>query len=656
MPKKGQDPNSDVNHDPHEAEETFTPPATLPPLTHVPATATTTTTGGTGTTGTTTTTPTTATATSGTGTTDPKTTSTGGTGGTGDTGGTGGVDGGGLGTFAKPLKVSFEHREEDNLAAAADLLVKNAAAMGVTAEAMVTATTRIADSLSTSPAITSAERGMTLRRAGEVNTATSELWIAIAAHTDAISFDSYEQFIEDLLCNRTPGDYRDTQEEQVRNDPDSLLAKPGRDRMFTRMSELRHLPGGELYELLRTATEAFLLIHAGVYPPVGVNTAKAIGAARTDAPVGDPYDRLNTGVRVNELEKKLSAYLGTSRNNYLHAIARQGALRIAESETEPSKYNPPPSPFCLDEGAFVTRPLLLELIWNYWHEEAMLTQTTAAITRRFQNVRRAGPGPDPLGELELHPLRGLSGFLWGYLRDEPQRLTVARRAYEYSHQYGLTLWGKAVPAMGAADPRPRFLEAFHNLLRQAVRFYREDADTTVIADAFPVLNSIREVHLVLAEGAHNQFRDLPWTARVEMLMQQWLLARPEMREFLRGRQMVPYPEGWMGSVDAMKRLQGWGDTSVIHFRDLARFGERLLLSIRYGNWTEITSQDHAVAWLRYWKEEVQGYIHSYFTATGVNLSDDAVEVSNRADVRYVQPSYHLRNRLLASRRALNASR
>lgn len=554
-----------------------------------------------------------------------------------------------------PHKISWDHNEHDNLSndlkahpltEAADLLVKHSVEIGKTASAMVSATNRIADTISTAPALNTTERGMTLRRAGEVNTATSELWMGIAAHTDAISYESYEMFIEDLLCNREPTSYRDKQEKEARGDSDAGQANRERDRMFRRIKNLRHLPGGELYELLRTATEAFLLIHAGVYPPVGANTVKAVGAADKDGTVADDYDRLNTGIRVDELEAKLAAYLGNSRNNYLKAIAGQGAA------SSTVRY----SPFCENEGLFVTQPLLLELIWNYWMEEGMLTQTTAAITRRFQNVHRSGPGPDPLAELELHPLRGLSGFLWGYLRDESQRLTVARRAYEYSHQYGLTLWGRAVPQVRAADPRPRFLEAFHNLLRQAARFYREDSDTTVIADAFPVLNSIREVHLVLAEGAHNQFRDLPWTARVEMLMQQWLLARPEMREFLRGRQMVPYPEGWMGSVDAMKRLQGWGDTSVIHFRDLARFGERLLLSIRYGNWTEITSQDHAVAWLRYWKEEVQGYIHSYFTATGVNLSDDAVEVSNRADVRYVQPSYHLRNRLLASRRALNASR
>ena len=54
----------------------------------------------------------------------------------------------------------------------------------------------------------------------------------------------------------------------------------------------------------------------------------------------------------------------------------------------------------------------------------------------------------------------------------------------------------------------------------------------MIADPFPVLNALQEMHLLLAEGAHNQFGDLPWTARHEMLMQQWLLARPEFREFL----------------------------------------------------------------------------------------------------------------------------
>jgi hypothetical protein len=334
--------------------------------------------------------------------------------------------------------------------------------------------------------------------------------------------------------------------------------------------------------------------------------------------------------------------MGNRSNNYLEMVIRAAF---------PSGVVDAGSTFCLALGnERLDAPCLLELIWSYWMEEGMLNQTVASITRRFQNVRRAGRGPDPLAELELDPLRPLNGFLWGYLQDEPNRLSVVRRAYEYNHHYGLTLYGRAVPPLRAADPRSRFLEGFHNLLRQAATFYREDNDTTVIADPFPVLNSLGEVHLLLSEGAHNQFRDLPWQARSEMMMQQWLIARPEMREFLRGRFMVAYPEEWMGGVDAMKRLQGWTDTSVRYFRDLAYAGERILLSIRYAPWNDLGQSD-ARSWLRHFREDIQRYIHAYHTATGVALGDDVVEVRNRADARYLQPSFHLRNRMLSARRA-----
>jgi hypothetical protein len=108
-----------------------------------------------------------------------------------------------------------------------------------------------------------------------------------------------------------------------------------------------------------------------------------------------------------------------------------------------------------------------------------------------------------------------------------------------------------------------------------------------------VLNALKEVHLLLTEGAHNQFGDLPWTARHEMLMQQWILSRPEMRDFLASRTMVAHPETWMAPVDAMNKLQGWSDTSVLHFRDLGVFGEQLLLSIRFGAWTVVIEPEQA---------------------------------------------------------------
>ena len=155
----------------------------------------------------------------------------------------------------------------------------------------------------------------------------------------------------------------------------------------------------------------------------------------------------------------------------------------------------------------------------------------------------------------------------------------------------------------------------------------------MIADGFPLLNALREVHLLLAQGAHNQFGDLPWTARVEMLMQQWLLARPEMREFLQSRPMVPYKKPWMPQVDTMKTLQGWSDVTVTHFRDLGIYGEQILLSMRYGDWIDINDEDSAKNWARYWRPEIQSYIHAYRTVTGIDLT-------NPDTVDYTMPAVH----------------
>ncbi len=157
-----------------------------------------------------------------------------------------------------------------------------------------------------------------------------------------------------------------------------------------------------------------------------------------------------------------------------------------------------------------------------------------AIALRFQN-RRSPNFRDPLAHLKLDPLRPLNNLLWGYIQDEINRLTLARRSYEYAQQYGLALVGKAVPQMQAVDNRSKFLEAFNNLLTISARFFKEDDDKTIHPDAFPTLNALKDVHLHLAQGAVNQFGDLPWTSRVEMLIQKWLLSRE-------GDPRIPGPE------------------------------------------------------------------------------------------------------------------
>jgi hypothetical protein len=109
--------------------------------------------------------------------------------------------------------------------------------------------------------------------------------------------------------------------------------------------------------------------------------------------------------------------------------------------------------------------------------------------------------------------------------------------------------------------------------------------------------------------------------------------------------MVPYQEEWMGAVDSMKRLQGWTDTTITHFFDLAVTGERILLSIRYGDWSDIENiEDQAKNWARSSKPEVQRYIHAYRTATGVDLAADVVDTRDAA-MRYLQPSVLLQRRL-----------
>lgn len=297
----------------------------------------------------------------------------------------------------------------------------------------------------------------------------------------------------------------------------------------------------------------------------------------------------------------------------------------------------------VDETDFLKikeQPVLIELIWSYWHEEGMLAQTMHAIAKRFQNIRNGAN--DPLANLELDPLRPLNNILWGYIQDAQHRLSVSRRAYEYDHHYGIQLIGKAISNFSPADSRSKFIEAFHNLLYRCAAYYKEADDLTRRADGFPLLNALKEVHLLLSQGAHNQFGDLPTTARIEMMMEQWILSQPEVREFLGGRLMVPYDEPWMDRVDSMKTLQGWPKTSVSYYHDLGRFGEQIILSIRWTNWTLLNDRDFAAAWANDLRDAVQRYIHCYQTATGVDISVDSYEQSN--DTKSTMPAVLLQQK------------
>ncbi|WP_375437965.1 hypothetical protein [uncultured Hymenobacter sp.] len=477
-------------------------------------------------------------------------------------------------------------------------------------------------------------------------TTDQPLWTLIRNRT--INFSEYRAFIDRVMCSKET----DLQTLDARN-----------------YAAQRHLPFSRVasYSMLKYATEFYLMQEAGLAIDP---TIQATTPAPRRLPVNSTTNRLEArkpsrtdqffdrGTSQEESRRRSGGHRSAYdlKQDYLEQLENEeGKVLvlpyfkvIREKLSEVPLKNDGEIPGFGEDACYgilkskLQAPPLMELIWSYWHEEGGLVQTMNAISLRFQNVRRNGRGQDPLAGLAVDPLRPLNNLLWGYIEDERNRLPINRRNLEYQYEYGISLIGNAVQHIPVAEHRSNFLLGFHSLLRAAVEFFQQANFTTVIPDGFPLLNHLREVHLTLAEGAHNQYGDLPWAARSEMLAQQWLLARPEMREFLGGRIMVPYSEPWMDRVDNMKQLQGWNPTNITHFRDLGTFGEQLLLSIRYGSWNDPTiGATNAANWAHYWRSEIQRYVHAYKAVTGVDLASDIVDARLNLpdnDERYLQPA------------------
>lgn len=464
-----------------------------------------------------------------------------------------------------------------------------------------------------------------MRRAESRRTTDQPLWSAIRNRTLAMGFNPYKVFIDEVMCHEGFPE----EKEQKRKD------------LELRLPFLR----ADAYTRLKVATELFMMQECGICiqdrqrwdfveraeATEPFDNKLAIDRKRLFDPV-EEADRLGRPVSEVTRQKLMDAL----RDEYLIKLGKDTNVlpyfaiirdKLRELPLKGPNVVPPNCYGILKDQ--LTGPCLIELIWSFWHEAGFMVRTMQVVNRRFQNMR--GGDRDPLTRFDLDTLRPLGNLLWGHIADEQHRLTTQRRVYEYDHHYGLRLQHRP-EVISPVDSRSKFIAAFHNLLYLTSVFYKEDDDTTVIADAFRVLNALREVHLLLAEGAHNQFGDLPWTARAEMLMEQWLLARPEMREFLGGKVAVPYPEPWMDRVDVMKTLQGWTDVSIAHFHDLAVHGEQILLSVRYGNWSVVNFGPQAANWARYWRPEIQRYIHAYQAVTGVDLAIEPVDTTSPAEL------------------------
>lgn len=471
---------------------------------------------------------------------------------------------------------------------------------------------------------------VSIRNSNDEALRQDQLWTVIRNRTQNLSFDRYQSFIDRVLC----------QQVEIQGKVELL---GGRDAEL-RGGRARQLlaVGTDAYDLLEVATDIFLLLESGTQLRPSIVDLNDNDAQESDQHfLAEEQNRL--GMSWDEIKVRIERYLGErNRLPYLDRISR--ALQSANDRAGIGDH-----PFCdsLLLNGRIDAPCMIELIWSYFHEEAMLVQTMNAISLRFQN-RRSDRLPNPMNTLNISSLRPLNNFIWGYIQGEQNRLSLQRRNYEYDHHYGLCVIGRAAASIDSVDSRSRFLEAFNRLLQTCSIYYQERSNTLVNPDPFPLLNAAREVHMLLAEGSGNQYGDLPWAARREMLMMQWILARPEMSHFLNVGETIPYAEAWMNPVDAVKKMQGWTSVSASHFNTLAVFGERLLLSLRHDRWHDpAMSPSYAAGWAQYFRTEIQGYIHSYHVATGVDLS-------SRGAVDAVLPAVHFRNRLAQQSVKMNA--
>lgn len=458
------------------------------------------------------------------------------------------------------------------------------------------------------------------------------LWEVVLNRSQARTFKRYKRYIDSVFgCDvqsPTPGEST----EQTRPTTFEQSSLP-RQQLPAARSISFHGKGA--YEALKSATEAFMEYECGVWLDVLRGVEVDSDATQRDA-IGGTRDLRNQFLAAFPPLPGTLPYLSVIRER-LADLAVKDDLQLLANSTRTCS------------GPLLSRlvnPCLMELIWNYWHEESMQTQTLKAIAMQFQN-RDLPRGYASIRTLQFDALRPMSNLLWGWVQDEYNRLSVSRRSHEYAHQYGLTLLGGATAGTRPAETRSRFLGAFHDLLNRCTVYYDQRDDMTRRADAFPVLNALRELHMILAEGAHNQFGDLTPTARGEALIEQWLLARPEMREFFGQRVMVPYPEDWMDRVDAMKSLQGWSDTSVTQYNRLAVFGEQILLGVRYGAWMSVVNPASAANWADFWRAQVQGYVHAYHAVTGVNLASREVRAQ---PIDTTVPALHIARRVAEQRR------
>ena len=107
---------------------------------------------------------------------------------------------------------------------------------------------------------------------------------------------------------------------------------------------------------------------------------------------------------------------------------------------------------------------------------------------------------DPLANMEIDPLRPLNNLLWGFVQDEFNRLTVRAPGVRIRTSVRADAVWQGGVRLERGRPRSKFLEAFHNLLLPGLGLLQGRLPDHGDCRRLPLLNALKEVHLVLAQG------------------------------------------------------------------------------------------------------------------------------------------------------------
>ena len=222
--------------------------------------------------------------------------------------------------------------------------------------------------------------GVTLHRSATCPTLDQALWAAIRNRTQAISFHRFHHFLHRVL--------RWEEHEKLPEAIERRLRDLGAHRL-----------GLTPWHALKRATEMFLLTETGVRISREHSHELELDALGDSARLGAP-------VKAGELAERLSLYLG-------HPPQLPYITRVVETAFPEYLGSRQAGHRVLVDR--INEPILIELIWSYWHEEGMLMQTINAINQALPE-HPPTRSHDPLANMAIDPLRPLSNLLWGLHR------------------------------------------------------------------------------------------------------------------------------------------------------------------------------------------------------------------------------------------------